>query len=425
MASFRFALKDPRSSEKTQIRLQISYGSARFKIYIGESVNPDNWNQKSQKVKGLKTAPEINGRLSNIKIAAENAYRHYLNEHNQAEPPGGLLKQKIERAINRGSALPERFDFFTYYSEFVKGKEVDYCLNKNIKDPSEIKKLTYRDSAIPGYKRSFELLKEFSKSYRVDFETINSTFRTKYIKFLQEKHNFEQNTIARHFTLLRAVLNSATNDGLNNSLTYKGFRIRTRESHFMYLNETELEILTNLELREYQSRIRDLFLVGCWSGLRYSDFNRLSPDMIDYDNERIRIKTLKTGNQVTVPFLPELKAVLIKYKESGLPSYQNQVMNRELKNIGKHLSTKIEELKLSKHIEQKDYSRISTHSARRSFCSNMFLRGIPPADIMPISGHKTEREFLKYIRVSNDDRADRFKQAALQNKPVVNLKIAQ
>lgn len=314
-------------------------------------------------------------------------------------------------------------DFFTFYDEFINGREIDYCLNRNIKDPEEIKRLSFRDSAIPGYKRSRELLKEFSKSYRVDFDTINGSFRTKYIKFLQEKIKFEQNTIVRHFTLLKAVLNSATNEGINKTYIYKTFKIKSQESYFMYLNETELEVLTGLDMREYYTRIRDLFLVGCWSGLRYSDFSRLSPEMIDYDAEKIRIKTLKTGNPVTIPFLPELKVILLKYREKGLPSYKNQVMNKELKKIGEILETRIEELKLTKFIEKKDYSRISTHTARRSFCSNMFLRGIPPSDIMPISGHKTEREFLKYIRVSHEERADRFKKAALQNKPVKLLNV--
>jgi hypothetical protein len=32
----------------------------------------------------------------------------------------------------------------------------------------------------------------------------------------------------------------------------------------------------------------------------------------------------------------------------------------------------------------------------------MYLAGIPVIDIMKISGHKTEREFLKYIKVTKE-----------------------
>jgi hypothetical protein len=48
---------------------------------------------------------------------------------------------------------------------------------------------------------------------------------------------------------------------------------------------------------------------------------------------------------------------------------------------------------------------IKTHTARRSGCTNMYLAGIPVIDIMKISGHKTEREFLKYIKVTKEQTA--------------------
>ena len=48
---------------------------------------------------------------------------------------------------------------------------------------------------------------------------------------------------------------------------------------------------------------------------------------------------------------------------------------------------------------------IVTHTARRSGCTNMFLSGVPTISIMKISGHKTEREFLKYINVSKEGTA--------------------
>lgn len=46
------------------------------------------------------------------------------------------------------------------------------------------------------------------------------------------------------------------------------------------------------------------------------------------------------------------------------------------------------------------YELIKTHTARRTGCTNMYLAGIPVIDIMKISGHKTEKEFMKYIKVS-------------------------
>ena len=52
---------------------------------------------------------------------------------------------------------------------------------------------------------------------------------------------------------------------------------------------------------------------------------------------------------------------------------------------------------------------ISSHTGRRSFCTNMYKRGLPTLMIMSISGHKTEKSFLKYIKVRQEEHAAMMK----------------
>jgi integrase len=51
------------------------------------------------------------------------------------------------------------------------------------------------------------------------------------------------------------------------------------------------------------------------------------------------------------------------------------------------------------------YDLITSHTGRRSFCTNMYKRGLPTLMIMSISGHKTEKSFLKYIKVRQEEHA--------------------
>lgn len=44
---------------------------------------------------------------------------------------------------------------------------------------------------------------------------------------------------------------------------------------------------------------------------------------------------------------------------------------------------------------------ITSHTCRRSFCTDEFLDGTPIIVIMAISGHKTEKAFRKYIKADN------------------------
>jgi hypothetical protein len=42
---------------------------------------------------------------------------------------------------------------------------------------------------------------------------------------------------------------------------------------------------------------------------------------------------------------------------------------------------------------------------------NMYKRGLPTRMIMSISGHKTEKSFLKYIKVKQEEHAEMMKKA--------------
>jgi hypothetical protein len=79
----------------------------------------------------------------------------------------------------------------------------------------------------------------------------------------------------------------------------------------------------------------------------------------------------------------------------GIKAKVNQLINIEQIHGG---------LKVSKSIPKHDL--IKTHTARRTGATNMYLAGISTLDIMKITGHKTEREFLNYIRVSKEETAE-------------------
>ncbi len=57
---------------------------------------------------------------------------------------------------------------------------------------------------------------------------------------------------------------------------------------------------------------------------------------------------------------------------------------------------------------------VMTHTARKSFCTNMYLKGIPVPTIMAISGHQTEKNFYKYIK------ADRMELARMMKRMLAN-----
>src|SRR5437879_704369 len=132
--------------------------------------------------------------------------------------------------------------------------------------------------------------------------------------------------------------------GLTNTIfTGKRYRVPTEVVDSIYLNEDELNALYDLDLinNPRLDRVRDLFLVGCWTGLRFSDFTNItSRNIVERDSGKyIDIQMQKTSNSVAVPILPVVDAIMEKYHgktQNNLPpdDITNQRMNAYLKEIG-------------------------------------------------------------------------------------------
>ena len=151
---------------------------------------------------------------------------------------------------------------------------------------------------------------------------------------------------------------------------------------------------------------RDLFVTGCLTGLRFSDYSTLSKARID--NGFIYITQQKTKGRVTIPIHSIVKQILAKYPD-GLPTAPpNQVFNRYLKVIGKklpQLDTDFEKVLTREGVPDpktyKKYEILTSHCSRRSFATNEYLNGTPTITIMAITGHRSEKSFMAYIKADS------------------------
>jgi len=158
--------------------------------------------------------------------------------------------------------------------------------------------------------------------------------------------------------------------------------------------------------------VRDLFLIGCYSGLRFSDFSRLSPEHIKAvdGGKMIEIDTQKTGEKVFIPLFPILETLLQKYA-FVVPKISGQKMNDYLKELGQlagmdgRLLVRNSAGGNRREMEVAKWEKLTTHVARRSFATNAYKATVPVKYIMAVTGHKTEKEFYKYIRLRADEHA--------------------
>ena len=148
-------------------------------------------------------------------------------------------------------------------------------------------------------------------------------------------------------------------------------------------------------------------MIGCYTGLRYQDVISLNRGCIN--GNYINMVQAKTGERVTIPLLPQVIRILEKY---DFCLKANTKINKQLKEVCK--LAKINDVVWRKSYvdgvlvnkSYKKYDLVSSHTARRSFATNSYQKGIPTASIMKITGHRTEKSFYSYIKLDNKEHAD-------------------
>lgn len=271
-----------------------------------------------------------------------------------------------------------------------------------------------------------EHLKAFEKYRKVpiSFESFDYDFYESFIDFLLFEYvqprrkevtiGLKTNTIGKTIKQLRIFLKDRIRRKIIQPIDLTDFKILEEESDAIYLTHDEIAKIYRADLSDhpYLVEYRDLFVLACLTGLRFSDFSTLRPE--DLRNNMLYKKQNKSDHWVIIPLRKEAKDIFTEQFKEKLPLLSNPEFNRHIKTIGKlaGLETQItfSYKKGNKDIEvsKPKYDWITTHTARRSFCTNEFLAGTPVKLIMNISGHKKEKDFYRYIRISPEEAAQKI-----------------
>ena len=403
MAKVKFKLKEPNSKNSTLIYLMYYYQYNEFKYSTGEKINPKFWNPNTYRAKETKQFveyPEFNTRLDKIENAINNAFRKLLNDGIQ--PTNVLLKSEIQIELKGNILKPRKQSFLSFIESYI---------NESV--------TTKREGTIKVYNTTFKYLKEYSaKNKPIEFETITLEFYNSYTTFLYQEYNLSANTVGKHIKTIKSFLNEATERGINENLEFKKKKFKTvrEEADTVYLSVKELDRFEKLNLKSSPrlEKVRDLFLIGCYTGLRFSDFTQINEENINIEKSMLLIRTQKTSERVVIPLHKTVKSILAKYKNKLPKAYANQVMNTYIKqvaslaNVKEMTETTITRGGMVEKSVLPKFKLISTHTARRSFATNAFLADIPAISIMKITGHKTERSFMAYIRITQEENADKL-----------------
>jgi integrase len=247
---------------------------------------------------------------------------------------------------------------------------------------------------------------------------IDLQFYDRFNTYLTITKKLALNSVGKYIQTLKTFLRAADESGMVVNSAYKSrrFKVPKESTTKVYLTDAEIDELFSIDLskRPALERARDLLVFHTRTGLRHSDWDAFSE--INFNGNRVEIKTQKTAQLVTLPLHHQMTVIRSRYEgvypNALPPALTTQKMNEHLKELaaltpslrmpviiyktvaGESISTTV-----------KKYQCITTHTARRSFATNLYRAGCPVRSIMEITGHKSESSFRSYIVLDREEHA--------------------
>lgn len=409
MAKFNYYLRDVKSKTETPIVLFIRWDNQLLKFATKQTILPKYWDDKKQTIIEQKTKPELSEKKTKLlnDLADINQLFSRFENDNKRTPTKEELKTLLDTEIHKVKPKETKVNLLEFINRFIEESKT----RNNEKTGKPIAKSTIHTYL--QLKSNIEKYSNFKRTI-LEFEDIHLDFYIDFHAYLISE-NLATNTIGKRIAILKAILTDATERGINRNLAYQSsrFKVTREKTDNIYLNKSELNEFRKLDLSNNKrlDNVRDLFLIGCWTGLRFSDFTRLRQEHIKGDV--IEIETKKTRESVLIPMHPIVRLIFDKYNGELPKPLSNQKMNEYLKELGQmieSLNTKtfktITQGGFEKTTQMEKYKRITTHTARRSFASNLYLDGVASQTIMMITGHKTEKSFNQYIKITSQENAN-------------------
>lgn len=399
--------------QKNKKRINLTY-------YPGITIaNVNDWRKDKQRTKNEKTNNDL------VKI--ENAIIDIMKEVDPFDLTNETFAQCINQKLYGKPAT--HTSFFEYSEEFVK-------------QARENKGHEFANS----FRTVLNKLREFDP--HLTFERIDKKFYREFVNWLQGK-GFSANYTGSMIRDLKRILNKATEDEINTSNAFESFKVMAEDVFNIYLTEEEIQRIYDVKITEKiiielqkenkrkqlekenrladfpneqpmitkaniqrqieaLHRARKLFVVGCWTGLRVENYLSIDPELqFDLEKGFIHAIANKNGPKLKIPMHKLVRQIV--EKDGFPPTISQQKFNKQIKIIGliagineKVIYSRTEGGRRAEYSQPK-FELITTHTARRSFASNLLSRGIPKQFIMAVTGHTTEKSFNKYTQSIQKD----------------------
>ena len=388
-----YYLRCPKNERRSAIYLSVTYRGQRCIFFPGESIDTSHWiNDKKRRINKPKPIPENNaliGRLNRFEQLVRDTQDDLQKNIKGIVPAEELEKavmEKIKPSAMKDEVPVTIVDLFHTLINDTRSK-------KRLKADGGV----MTEQTIETYSATKKHFENFQAKGRRVYKVadLNQKLIDSFSDYLNITLKMAFNGSGKYMKTFRTMMNYAKRKKLISVETLIDTKVTVTKETPDNIYLTDSDIADMMSLSTFASplyeTIRNYFIIGCKSGLRFSDYSKINNARID--NGFIYLAQKKTQGRVTIPVHPLVSQIFAKYPDGKLPKCpSNQVFNRYLKEIGKMLpalNTDFEKTITRSRVPEsrvyKKWQLLQTHTARRSFATNEYMAGTPTITIMAIT----------------------------------------
>lgn len=371
---------------KAPVYLRLTVNGKRVEIASGHWIKPDDWNTEKQQAKGVS---EISRAINDYIISTKSKILQIKNSFTIAGSPIISAELVKERLLGTSPEKKSLLQLFAYHNEQIKEQ-----VGKDFRAG------TYKHYVVT-YNKVKKFIKDYYKADDFPLESLSHKFVTDFEFYLKTSEGLSNNSAMKKIKQLKKIINLALANEWLAKNPFANFKCGYKDPKREALTNDELNLLSEKKFStERLTAIRDIFLFACYTGLRFSDIQKLTPSNIMKGidgNQWLTVDTTKTDERCNIPLLSQALQIIDKYRgnpeclQKGVlfPVKSNQKTNEFLKEIADITGIK---------------KKMHFHLARHTFATTICLNnGVSLETVGKMLGQRNIRTTQIYAKM-NDTR---------------------
>lgn len=262
---------------------------------------------------------------------------------------------------------------------------------------------TLRDSLLQKYPKNGIIADKWEQATNTPFAWESLTKPNMAIFATWLCTDMAQSSARQYCAKMKAVIEPFTDDVVLPRDWRKFLTVKDDESQHVYLTEEEIKrIIAYKPDTLTEATVQQQFILGCLTGARHSDYSRFTEANVTATGSLVYVSQ-KTHVKAELPLSPVARQILFAKGTPYAQAYKREIddhdFNDTIRDICRmcDIDDKVQLYRKGEFWSGCKYEAISSHTSRRSFCTNLYLRCRDLLLVSKLAGHSSTTMTERYI----------------------------